>query len=678
VVVTLVDLTDRIKAEEADSRLAAIVESSDDAIFSKDLEGTIISWNQGAERIYGYRAKEIVGQKVTRLEPDDRVGEMDRLLNKLKNGKRLTQLETKRRRVDGRIIDVSVTISPIRDHLGSIVGASSVARDITGRKVLEKKLQRSIELEQARSSELQTLLEAVPAAVLTSHDRDCKVITGNRAAYELLRIPQGENTSKSNPEAPVRHFRVLHGGRELAPDQLPIQRAAASGEASRDFEEEVVFDDGDKVMLYGNAVPLLDQEGNPAGAVAAFVEITQRVQAEEELRRARMAADAANRAKSLFLANMSHEIRTPLTGVLGTLDLLADTNLDDEQRKLQQMAAESGTTLMKLISDILDFSKIEAGQLSFEHSRFNLRSCVLEATRIVSFESANKDLPIKTDCPDEFDLTVRGDCQRLHQVLFNLIGNAIKFTRKGEIKISLRAEPVAEAKHQGRRMFRFEVSDTGIGIPQKRQAKIFETFTQGDSSTSRNFGGTGLGLAISKALVEGMGGEIGVHSKSGKGSTFSFTLPLEVVSKVRKPATSGTVDSQAAAPADDRRRIKVLVVEDEPTLRGLMEMIFRQRQQDAVVVSSGEQAIAAWEKGDFDIILMDVQMPGMDGIETVKLIRKLEQDKGVAKPIPVVALTAHALKEDLDRCIAAGMNDYISKPININALFELIDKQVDN
>jgi two-component system CheB/CheR fusion protein len=674
VVVTFVDFTERKKMEESRDRLASIVENSDDAIIGKSLDGIITSWNRAAEQMYGYTAEEAIGKHISMLVPPERNSEITWNLNLLKNGKKVEKMETVRRRKDGGLIDVSLVISPILDGMGNISGASSIARDITERKVMEKSLQETAELVRARLVELEALMEAVPAAVLISHDPECSIITGNRAAYNMLRMYSGANTSKSNPEASVSHFRIFHQGEEVPPEELPVQRAAASGEPILDFEEEILFDNGDRVSLYGNSVPLINADGKPAGAVAAFIDITPRVRAEEEIRRARQAAEAASCAKSEFVANMSHEIRTPLTGILGMIELLSGTGLNEEQEGYRQMAETSGILLMQVINDILDFSKIESGKISIEHKPFSLTGCIEGIIGIFTLESKKKDIELTCDYSETVPEKIIGDCGRLRQILFNLVGNAVKFTSRGKVSVSISVDSVSPDDEGSRPVLRISVRDTGIGIQKDMLEHIFESFAQVESSLNRSYGGTGLGLAISRRLAEAMGGKIEVSSEVGKGSMFSVVIPLETPmgDETASPCGSCRIEHAADVPTMVHAR-RILLAEDDPVARKVMKTLLEKKGFEIVMAGNGREAVETWEKGGFAVILMDVQMPVMDGLESITLIRQREQSAGIAR-IPIIALTAHAFEEDRKRCMDAGADIYLSKPVKLPELIKEIEK----
>jgi len=665
VVVTFIDITERKKSEIDQSHLAAIVKGASEAIIGITLEGKITSWNHGAEQIYGYTSEEMIGSNINRLVPPEKSDEATKILSKLKKGDGGKTLETVRCCKDGKKIDVSLSVSPVYDKQKNIIGASRISRDISRRKRLEADLRKSVDKEQSRRAEVEAILEAVPAAVLITHDAECKVITGNRTAHELLRIPAGGNTSKSDPEAPVEHFSVFHNGKELWPDNLPIQRVAKSGQPLWHFEEEILFDNGDRISLLGNIVPLLNTDGDAAGVVAAFIDISDRVQAEIALGKAKKTAEIASDAKDSFMANISHELRTPLTTTLGMLELLADTKLDEAQTKCHELANASGFALLRLIDDLLDFAKDGVGKLDIAQEPFALEKCVVDAVALMKDKASKKGLSLELDFGERLPRLVIGDCERLHQILFNLIGNAIKFTAEGKIQVTVEHTPSEDIP-----MCRFTVADTGIGIPEAELENIFDRFVQVDDSLSRSYAGAGLGLTISKNLVEKMGGAIKVESKVDKGSVFTFILPLKEATESTQKAESKV--STDLADSSFVQNCRILLAEDDVMIRNLMQIVFDKYDCDYSIVGNGAETLSASKTGSFDVILLDIQMPDMDGFEVVRQIRESEAEQ--EKHTPVIALTAHAFPEFKKRCLETGMDGYISKPIEVKELFSQIER----
>ena len=386
------------------------------------------------------------------------------------------------------------------------------------------------------------------------------------------------------------------------------------------------------------------------------INITETKLAAEAIERGRAAAQEANDAKSRFLANMSHELRTPMNGVMGMTQLLLDTGLSSEQRRYAEVVQASGQTLLTLIEDILDHSRLDhsrldAREVELEEQEFDLRGLVEDAVEEAAAACGRK-LPVEARVGAEIPARVRGDARRVRQVLGKLLANAVKFTQRGGIAVDAEARERAD----GRVRVRIAVTDSGIGIRADQRERLFAPFVQADVSSTRRFGGSGLGLAICKQLVERMGGEIGVESEEGRGSSFWFTLAFGV-------APASVASSGGAQPE------RILVVEDHPINRALALAQLRKLGFQAEAVPTGGQALAAVAEGGFDLVLMDCQMPEMDGFEATRQIRG-----SLHSEIPIIALTADAMPADRERCLAEGMNDYLSKPLDLVALAHAIDR----
>jgi len=426
------------------------------------------------------------------------------------------------------------------------------------------------------------------------------------------------------------------------------------------------------------------------GTVGALHDRTSEMAAQRELEEAkeraeRMAAmaNAANQAKSDFLATMSHEICTPMNGVLGMAGLLLGTRLQADQREMTEAISESGHELLRIINDILDFSKMEARRLSLEPADFEVKALVESVVGLLAPNARDKGIGLRAAVEANVPRCLYGDDGRLRQILLNLIGNAIKFTEKGEVVVQVGRDPSGEGR------IAFTVSDTGIGIPLEKQREIFEPFVQADTSPSRHYGGTGLGLAICKSLVELMGGSIGVDSHPGAGSRFWIVVPLPergaLVPAAREPSfgrlpVSPAPDTGAAAvpePRSMRGELKILVAEDRETNRRLTELFLMKLGYTADYVRDGRGAVAAVRREHYDIILMDCQMPELDGYAAAREIRRLEADP-LAGPVraQIIAITANAMAHDRASCLAAGMDAYLSKPITLERMREELEKAV--
>jgi PAS domain S-box-containing protein len=435
------------------------------------------------------------------------------------------------------------------------------------------------------------------------------------------------------------------------------------------FQGQLKTRDGRLVWIETNS-RLVYTGGQPAGVLGVVRDISERKQVEEEMKRARDAAESATRAKSEFVANMSHEVRTPMNAVLGMCNLLLDTPLNSTQRDFAETIRHGAEALLNVLNDILDFSKMEARRLQLEMVDFDLRRVLEGTAALMRPRAADKGLSITIEVPADLPCAVRGDPGRVRQVVMNLLGNAVKFTERGQITLSARLE----SQSADLRVYRVEVVDTGMGLSPEQQARLFQPFSQADTSTTRRFGGTGLGLAISKQIVELLGGQCGVRSRLGAGSTFWFTMqlaPAEALpepSPTLPPAPSHEPPSPAPAPQPPEPRaavvasaLRVLVAEDNAINQRVVLMQLNNLGYRAEAVGNGAEALKALEESTYDVILMDCQMPEMDGMEATRRIRQ-----GTTQPnIPIIALTADAMHGARERCLAAGMNDYLSKPIRI-------------
>jgi signal transduction histidine kinase/ActR/RegA family two-component response regulator len=393
-----------------------------------------------------------------------------------------------------------------------------------------------------------------------------------------------------------------------------------------------------------------------------------RMAGELELRQAKEAAEAASRVKSQFLANMSHEIRTPMSGVMGMLDLVLDSSLETVQHAQLKMAREAADSLLQVIDDILDFSRIEERKLVFLEVPFGLRACVGDAVELLRPKGEGKGLALRLDIDAALPEILVGDPNRLRQVLINLVGNAIKFTDRGEVAVAVRPGP--ETAGGDGICVLFTVRDTGIGIPAERMDRLFIPFSQVDDSFTRRFGGTGLGLAICKDLVSRMGGEIWVESEAGKGSHFSFTACF---GRAAGSVPLAAADTGCVAVGTGERS-RILLVEDDRMILDVIQLVLVKRGWEVVAATSAEEGVDLWRQGNFDLILMDIQMPGMDGLEATCAIRR--QEPKSAPSIPIIALTAHAMQESFGQCLAAGMDDCLVKPVKIADLYAMVEKHL--
>lgn len=561
---------------------------------------------------------------------------------------------------------------PHSEH-GKAAGFFVLVSDITAQKKVEMRLQGTLDIQKALSENT--------AFALIQGDPDGNITFINPAAAQLLGYAPEELIGKHTPALFHDPAEVAARAREFSRE---LGRPVAIGFETfviksilglpNEHEWTYIRKNGERVPVLLGVTAIRDSEGAITGFLGTAADITKRRRLEDDLRRAIEVVEAANRAKSEFLATMSHEIRTPLNGVLGVAQLMMDTPLSPEQCEYVRVMTQSGGVLLSIISDILDYSKIEAGKMEAECAAFDLAQAAGEVVNILSLRAQENGLFLKLEISPSEGYAAVGDPGRVRQILMNLVGNALKFTERGGVDVRVRMQDGS---------WRVEVQDTGAGIPEESQAKIFGKFSQADASTTRKFGGTGLGLAISKGLAEMMGGSLGFSSRPGKGSLFWLILPAGIgLPAAARPDAEAYSDwsmahaqrlqlttASDAEPAQHALEtaaafagMRVLVVEDNRVNQMVATAIFRKLGCAVETAVNGEEALAKVCGGGFAVVFMDCQMPVMDGYEATRSIR--EWESGRAGPrVPIIALTANAFSDDRQNCLAAGMDDFVSKPL---------------
>jgi len=492
--------------------------------------------------------------------------------------------------------------------------------------------------------------------LIHSFDPDWRILYANPA----WRLALGY--SEADIAASLSFYQIVH------PDFIPVSRdryrRLLAGEFIAPFESRFLARDGRILDVEGN-VSFSADDGQAGAVYGIYRDITARKALDAASRRARREAENAIRARSQFLANVSHEIRTPLHGILGMSSMLMLARLPEDQLRYARTIDSSGRVLLNLINQILDFSKLDAGAVHLERISFSLAKLIQEIVAVVSVNAAEKGLNVRWFVDGNAPASLSGDPERLRQVLTNLMGNAVKFTEEGEVRLDVRVESAPGKVDESGWLLRFTVMDTGIGMEPEACSRIFGAFAQADDSTTRRYGGTGLGLAISRQIVRLMGGDIHVHSRAGEGSTFWFTSRFDDSDAAGGPLPVETPEPLAVHPSS--RSLRFLVAEDNTVNQLVIEEQLRMLGHTSVVVSNGREALDALDDEPWDALLLDCQMPVMDGYETAAAIRRMET-AGTQRPMWVIAITANAMEGERDTCLRAGMDDFLTKPYEIQQL----------
>jgi PAS domain S-box-containing protein len=658
-VVHVEDITERKRAREvlreSEERFRILADSCPAMIWGSNPEGGTQFINRAYREFCEVLGEEWEDSRWHPLIHPDDVGEYVRAFHHAVRERAPFRAEARFLRADGEWRWVASYAEPRLSAGGEYLGHVGISPDITERKHAEQALQASEE-------KLRQLAENIREVFWMSSPASNEILYVS-PAYEQVWGRSCESLYQDS----------LSWAEAIHPDDLPQAldyfARQRRGEPV-DSEYRIRTPGGQEKWIRDRAFPVRDEAGRIIRIAGIAEEITERKRYEAELIQAREGADAANQAKSRFLANMSHEIRTPMNGVLGMLQLLSTTDLNPEQRYFAEVAETSGRALLSLVDDILDLSKIEARKVALERVDFDLRQPVAEVVELLRVQAEAKGLKLRWQVAPEVPQLLRGDPHRLRQVLTNLCANAIKFTQRGEVVAAV----ALESQVGSAATLRFAITDTGIGIRPDQAARLFSRFTQVDASSTRKYGGTGLGLAISKQLVEMMGGAIGLDSQEGRGSTFWFTVVMELAPDCASSAGERAEERPGGSVGRVRqpRMTRILVAEDDVTNREVVLAQLEKLGYPANAVCDGAEAVRAVKEERYDLVLMDCQMPVMDGFEATRQIRESAQAH-----IPIIALTASAMAGDRDRCLHEGMNDYLAKPLELERLAEMIARWLD-
>ena len=631
------DVTAARQLERDARHFAAIVASSDDAIISKDLDGTVLTWNAAAERLFGYRPAEIVGRSIRLIVPGDRQAEEDHVLAAVGRGETIDHFETVRQRKDGALIPISLTVSPIRDAAGEIVGASKIARDL-----------RRTERIQSDARHLAAIVDSSDDAIV-GKDLNGVVMSWNAAAERMFGYSPEEMIGRS-----VRL--VIPEDRQHEEDD--VLKRIRLGHRIDHYETVRRRKDGTLFPVSLTISPVYNEQGIVVGASKIARDVTERARADLERRRLLEIARATNRLKDEFLATLSHELRTPLNAIAGYARMMQTGLLrGDRQGRAIDTIVRNASSLTQMIEDVLDVSRIIAGKVRLQVRAVELSQIVREAVETAQPAADAKGIRVDVHL-DPRGTVVSGDPDRLRQVLWNLCSNAVKFSERGG-RVKVRLERVND-------QVELTVSDDGIGIAAEFVPYLFERFSQADPAINRLHGGLGLGLAICRHLVELQGGRISAHSDgAGQGATFRIELPARSV-------YSTLTDESCACPVACRPEalpavphlagIQILVVDDDQDALALSREILEATGATVITADSGREALEKLQRGRAHVLITDLAMPRMDGFELIRQVRASE-DLGV-REIPAAALTAFARSDDRVRAMESGFELHLSKPID--------------
>ncbi|MHA7581029.1 PAS domain S-box protein [Paenibacillus vandeheii] len=648
------DITQHKDAErrlrESRQRYKSLFEHNPAAVYSLSLEGKYTAVNRNLVKMLNIPRSKLIGQSfLSNLDPCE-VHSGQAYFELVKQGKPQHH-ESRIVNSSGRKVDVSIINVPIIVDQ-ELVGVYGILSDITERKDYMEQIQ---ELSKQHALILNSVTEGI-------YGLDADGITRfmNPAAASMFGYEAEEFVGKSSHPI-IHHSRA--DGSYFPKNECPIHMTVMDGKC-RTVKEDVFWrKDGTSFLVEYQVTPIID-EGQIRGAVIVFNDVT----GDREIVRAKETAELAAQAKSEFLSMVSHEIRTPMNGIVGMTELLIGTDLSDEQREYAEIIRESGDALLNILNDILDFSKLESGKMALAYEPFSLRIMLEQVAELFSPRAKEKQLKIRYRLNPDIPEYMVGDAMRIQQILVNLVSNALKFTDHGSIDVTV---DIIRGNRPEASVLDFAVKDTGIGIPEDKLDQLFQSFSQLHPVINRKYGGTGLGLVISKRLVEIMGGSISVESKDGEGSTFRFAVPATSVDATAEAEQSARQFSHDRTRQGDKVAMRILVAEDHPVNRKILTEYLEKLGYQADVCANGVEAIEAISQNAYDIVLMDLQMPVMDGLKATDLVHRLIPQERIPA---IIAVTGNAKREDKEACLELGMRDFISKPIMLSELKRVLQQ----
>ena len=620
------------------------------AIIVSDKNDKIIAWNPVAEDLLRMNKEDLFNKMIGDLYPRE---DWKKFLTGKDGRQKVADIETRIRKKGGGVLDVVVSASFIRNAEGEIDGSIAVFRDVTWQKTAERKIKES-------ENKIRIILDNSAIGIMLTDEKE-QIVSWNKYAEQLFGMTEKEFYLK-----PVSELYPQEEWKKIREEEI---RKSGS---KHHFETKIIRKDGKYVDVDLSVNVLKDSNDDVIGSVGILQDITEQKRFQQMLMQAKLSAEEANSAKSLFLANMSHEVRTPLNTIMGLVDLTLDTQLNEEQQSNLTTVKNAADILLSLLNDILDLSRVEAGKIQLENIELNVTNIVQSVCKGLSVLAQKKGIRLVWHVNEDVPSTLVGDPVRIRQVLVNLINNAIKFTFKGDIEIRVKVEKIDGKTCQ----LHFSVKDSGVGIPEEKLQKIFDVFTQADASTTRRFGGTGLGLAISKRLVEMMDGRIWAESEEFQGSIFHFLASFEIADEAAShPAAESQAPERPRKIRSGDKPLRILLAEDNIVNQKIAVRMLEKQGWTVQAADNGQQVLNHLERDQFDVILMDAQMPVMDGYEATKKIRQMEQKTG--EHIPIIALTARVMTGDKKKCFDCGMDGYVSKPIDRGKLYEAVTDLIE-